>query len=245
MFFLLRSVLFSMVMILPLYVGATTIDFTNAPVNDTGYGNTISISQEEFTVSASAWGATGHEGIFSWLGIGTPILESAEIISTSSGLGVCDREEGTLSGAGWFSPKCNYSSEQALDHKGKANLIMFQFDQDVTFNSVVLDPLNSSDTDISFAVISTSASLDLSGLELFEGFNRIDKMGSFSSLNTAVSLDGLSGNTLLLSAKEWDDYYSVASLDITSVASVPLPASLWLFAFGILGLVTIRRKSED
>lgn len=221
---------------------STTYDFTSGgtpyTATGSGYGNALDFGD----MTATGWGTTGvpHNA--------NSLLNTAQIWQWPTGLGVCNRSEGTIGGG------CSTSTEHQVDNVGDDDYVLFAFDQAVQFDRIVIDPYFRSDRDVSYW-IGNVASFDLTGLDPAA----LDPPGTtafgdpvnvgFSSGSSPVSVDlgGVVGNALLFAAradagsKHDNDYFKIASLDVTATV-VPVPAAVWLFGSGLIGLITVARR---
>ena len=227
--------------------------------NGTGFGNSVTLTDggPPPTLNVYGLGATGTN-----MGP-TPIafqsgLETAEIALFGTGIGVCNRDEG----AG-----CNSPIHQA-DNIGADDFVLFLFDQQVTFESITVDPFGTYDTDVSFwigtvdvttildpaivvgNVITGGGLLTLGDGEDFEtlGFNpQVDSDGPTTNSAVTHILGSDFGNALLFAArrdtsgKHDNDRFKIQALTIDTFV-IPVPAAAWLFGSALLGLVGLRRR---
>lgn len=236
---------------------STTVDFTvpgsPANMNGSGFGNSLYFSGNGLTVTA--WATTGlPNGANS-------LINDAQIDRFNTGLGVCNRQEGV---------NCSNPAHQ-VDNIGDDDYVLFLFDQQVEFENIVIDPFGVWDRDVSYWVADINASGVMSGLDPadldpqsgntnqngptnsadFPNYNR--KNAGISSgpktFNLVNAFGGNVGNALLFAAradagdKKDNDRFKISSLTYTAV--VPVPAAVWLFGSGLLGLVGIARRKTS
>ena len=115
--------------------------------------------------------------------------------------------------------------------------------------------------DVSSAVPATDGTLDLAGLPLNQGpaplavttLNTttlcnpfVDCLGNAVSGGTPFTDDGISGSPMVDGPfPGWSVNFDIGSgnsLTVLSVSSVPLPAAVWLFGSGLIGLLSVARK---
>jgi hypothetical protein len=202
------------------------------------YGNQITFSQGLETLRVTAWSNTAD----------TPVngLETAYIRRFSTGLGVCNREEGSLSSC------INGGSLHQVDNVGQQDLVLFLFDSPQALQSLTIDPYGTWDRDVSFWIGNVSAGMTLVGSTFASlgalGFgSQVNSLNSASNAALAISLGGHMGNALLVGglfpADGTPDRFKIRSLVATAgISIVPVPAGAWLLvsAFGVLA--TIRRR---
>jgi hypothetical protein len=130
---------------------------------------------------------------------------------------------------------------------------MFKFDNTVDFNNIVIDPFGYFDRDVSFWIANiTPAESDLTGFNPFSLINNTSVFGAATNITNnagtgplSINLGGATGNVLIFggtldAGSSYDnDRFKIASLDITVV---PVPAAIWLFGSGLLGLVGVARR---
>jgi hypothetical protein len=242
-------------------IQATTYDFTYSngteraangtknggdhPTNGRGYGNSFDTGN----LSVTSWGTTSTGS-----GGGNTALNTGEIWDWQTGLGACNQGEGTVGGG------CSGGSpgEHQVDNLSFDDLVLFYFDDTVSFDELVIDPFFFSDVDVTYWV-GTLGSSDITGYDTidllsgaFGGFGAhtdIQFSGGTSTPQT-LSLSG-TGNALLVSGHSNipaggfggsgadNDSFKIASLTTTVV---PVPAAVWLFGSGLLGLVGVARR---
>lgn len=224
---------------LPAVQASTTYDFTSGgtPSTETGsgFGNQLNFDTVVPELTVNAWGTTGNPN---------SLLESGKIFRFNTGLGACNRSEGV---------NCN-SPDHQVDNIGDDDLVLFLFDQTVVFDNLVIDPFGRQDRDVSFWTASLSpAQADLTDLDPATLINGSSIFGAMTIDNNpksrkprTIELGGATGNALLfggkLNAGDYDnDAFKISSLTVTAV---PVPAAVWLFASGLVGMVGVARRKR-
>jgi len=234
---------------------AVTISFLSGPANSGSWGNSLAFSNSGISVTASAWAETGAE---SPAASGWYLFQTAQIYRWSTGLGVCNRNEGLASST------CS-DTEHEVDTVSRDDLLVFVFSQTVNFQSITVDPYNSSgddpnDRDITYWVGSTAnlanlATQTFDTLGNMPGFSETQVFATSSFNPITHALTG-TGNVLLVSG----DYTnrSCKNADVTSnseceaykirditvspgMTVVPVPAAAWLFG-SALGFMAVARR---
>ena len=208
----------------------TTYDFTipGSPSTEVGSGFGNALDFGDFTIN-------------SWASTNNPYLESAQIDRFTTGLGVCNRDEGT---------NC-YNPSHQVDNIGADDLVLFLFDDTVQFDSILIDSFNYSDNDVSYWIADIAVPTDLTGIHLGDLVGGSTQFGSVTEVNNNatssainIGLGGATGNALIFASRvdlNYDnDYFKIAALTTTTV--VPVPAAVWLFGSGLLGLVGVARR---
>lgn len=241
---------------------STTYDFTSGgtPYVDSGggYGNTLDFGG----MTATAWATTG-------IPIGNnSLIDVAQLHQWSTGLGVCNRDEGLVNGG------CSTYTEHQVDNVGDDDYVLFVFDTLVNFEEIKIDPYFTSDRDVSFwigtiataSVMSGMNPADLdptsltglgsgysggpSGSTIFTDYNQknFTSGSGVKTVDLTGAFGGNFGNALLFAARadagnKYDnDYFKIKELTVTPI---PVPAAIWLFASGLLGLVAVARRKQD
>lgn len=234
---------------------AATIDFTNAGGSG-GYGNSINFSQGGIGVNAKGWAETGAE---------TPpgsdyfLLQTAQVYSWSTGLGICNRSEG-LAGSG-----CS-DNEHEVDTVSRDDLLVLYFDQIVNFEFLTVDPYNGSgsdpnDRDIIYWVGTVGASPNLASntfdtLDLVSGVGSEILSAASSSFNPYTHALSGTGNLIMISGNYHDlncknkdvtqdiecEAYKVSNI---TVSAIPVPAAVWLFGSGLLSMAALARRRRQ
>jgi hypothetical protein len=165
----------------------------------------------------------------------------------STGLGVCNRKEGSMSSC------LNGNSLHEVDNVGQQDLVLFLFDSPQTIQSLTIEPYGDWDRDISFWVGNVATGMTLSG-STFAGLGALGFGGQVNSLNSpgssplTISLGGHTGNALLIGglypADGTPDRFTIRSLVTSSgsVSVVPVPAAGWLLVSAFAVLAGIRRR---
>ncbi len=240
---------------------AVTIDFTAAGGSGS-YGNNMVFSDGGITVTVSAWAETGSESPAS---SGYYLFQTAQIWSWSTGLGICNRNEGLANSS------CD-NNEHELDSVGRDDLMVFYFDQVVDFDAlqVTVDPYDGSgsdpnDRDLRYWVSTVGAAPAL-GTYTFNTLAPTFGTGFLSSASSSYNpfthnLGGgsggaLTGNLLLISGNYANRYctnsnvssdteceaYKISSL---TIQAIPVPGAVW-FMGSALGLMAwVRRRIRD
>ncbi len=226
-------------------------------VNGSGYGNGLDFGN----MTATAWATTGVPTN------NNSLIDSAQIHQWGTGLGSCNKEEGLAFGG------CSTSTEHQVDNIGDDDYVLFLFDQTVQFDKIKINPFFSSDRDVSYWIGNISSASVMMGLDPadldpsntpppsgsatinstdFPFYNQ-KNFGSGSSVKTVNfannAVGGNIGNALLFAARAdagngYDnDYFKIRSLEVSTV--VPVPAAVWLFGSGLLGLVGVARRKAS
>lgn len=201
------------------------------------YGNRLTFSQGMEKLRVTAWSNTAN---------GFPAaFETAQLGRYSTGLGVCNRDEGSITGC------INQGLDHQVDNVSQHDLVLFLFESPQAMQSLTVDPYGTWDRDVSFWVGTVSSGVSLSGLN-FGTLAALGFGGQVNSLNSAgdapltVGLGGLVGNALLVGARYpadgTPDRFKIRSL-VTSTPTtvVPLPATAWLFLSALGSIAGLRR----
>ena len=210
---------------------STVYDFTNpggTPSTQigSGFGNALDFGG----LTVNAWGTTGVPTN------ANSKLDEGQILRFGTGLGACNKTEGT---------NCNNPIHQ-VDNVGDDDLVLFKFDNAVDFNNIVIDPFGFFDRDVSFWIANiTPTESNLVNFDPFSLINGTSIFGAATNITNSagsgplsINLGGATGNALLFGGKldvgVYDnDRFKIASLDVTVV---PVPAAIWLFGSGLIGL---------
>ncbi len=237
-------------------IHATTIDLTGQGSNGGGYGNQLTFSQDGINVNVSAFAETGSEFPPSSQFY---LFETAEVYSWSTGLGVCNQDEGIV-GAGCVT------NEHELDTVRRDDLLVLQFDQEVNFEFLTVDPFNGpgndpNDRDIIYWVGNTNSMPDLTTqtfdtLDTMAGFSAETHESASSSFSPYTHVLSGTGNVLLLSGNYHDlgcrnrggsnsscEEFKISDITVSQVSPVPVPAAIWLLASALVGLGFVRKSS--
>lgn len=235
-----HTLLLALVASMAIPAQAATINFTSDLYNQTGsgFGNVLDYYGDG--VEVSAWANTGVPH-----GTNNQI-NTAQIKVWSTGLGSCNQDE---------LANCS-DPEHQVDNVGDDDLVLFVFDRVVEFGQIRINPFGEHDRDVSFWVANLSTPVDLTGWTSSSLRNGSSAFGTRHNNNNGVSdnakwipLLGLQGNALLFGGKfnsndsNDNDYFKIEKLTYEEVV-VPVPAAIWLFASGLLGLVSLARKAS-
>jgi hypothetical protein len=202
------------------------------------YGDRVTFTQGLETLRVTAWSDTGNGPHNEF--------QSAYLRPFSTGLGVCNRDEGNLT-------RCiNSGLDHQVDNVSQEDLVLFLFDSPEAMQSLTIDPYGVWDRDVSFWVGTVSPGVTLSGSTFGTlaalGFST--QMNSYNSAGEApltLNLGGLVGNALLVGslnpADGSADRFKIRSLVTTTMVTtvVPAPAAAWLFLSAIGSLAGLRR----
>lgn len=237
---------------------AATISFTGAGGNGGGYGNSLGFSGGGIGVTATAYAETGTEA--------PPnssyyLFETAEVYSWSTGLGICNRDEG-LAGSG-----CN-DSEHEVDTVNRDDLLVLVFDQRVNFENITVDPYDGSgsdpnDRDIIYWVGDVVSLPNL----LTETFQTLASLPGFaaevlsmasSSYNPYTHILSGTGNVFIVSGDYHNlncknsnvtsnsecEAYKIKNIVVSAAPQVvPVPAAAWLFGSALVLIGATRRRA--
>ncbi len=227
----------------PQTAGASTWNFASGgtPAVSTGssYGNRVTFTQGMESLRVTAWSNSGNTPQYSF--------ETAALGRFSTGLGVCNRDEGSVTSC------ISGSLLHQVDNVSQQDLVLFLFDTPQAMQALTIDPYGVWDRDVSFWVGTVSPTLNLSGSTFATlaalGFgSQVDSFNSAGEAALTIGLGGLVGNALLVGALNpgdgTPDRFKIRSLVTTVPTSVvPVPAALWLFVSGLGALAGVRRLS--
>jgi hypothetical protein len=198
------------------------------------YGNQISFIQGSEILQATSWANTADAPVNGF--------EAAYIGRFSTGLGVCNRDEGNIS-----SCINGGGINHQVDNVSQQDLVLFLFDSPQAMQSLTIDPSVTWDRDVSFWVGNVAAGMTLVGSTFANlgtlGFgSQVNSLNSASNAALTISLGGYVGNALLVGglfpADGSPDRFKIRALTTTTVVSniVPVPGAAWLLvsAFGLL-----------
>ena len=209
----------------------------NYVTSSKSYGNRISFSQGSEKLRVTAWSDTADAPQNGF--------ETAFLQRFSMGLGVCNRDEGSITAC------ISGALDHQVDNVSQQDLVLFLFDSQQAMQSLTIDPYGLWDRDVSFWVGTVSPAVKLSsstfGTLAALGFGT--QVNSFNSAGEApltLSLGGLVGNALLVGglypADGSADRFKIRSLVTTvPISVVPVPAALWLFVSALGSLAGLRR----
>lgn len=222
---------------------ASTWDFSSSGGNSytrsgSSYGNLLTYRQGTERLKVTAWSDTGD--------IPVGGFESAFLGQFSSGLGVCNRDEDTIS-------RCiSGTVDHQVDNVSQNDLVLFLFDSPQALQSITVDSYGVWDRDVSFWVGTVSPTISLNGLTFGAlpglGFgNQVDLLNSPGSASLTLNLGGLQGNALLVGglypADDSADRFKIRSVVTTAPSVIPVPAAAWLLVSGLGALVGLRRQA--
>lgn len=197
------------------------------------YGNKVTFTQGTEKLQAFAWSNTSETPAGSF--------ESAYIRRFSTGLGVCNRDEGAISDC------ISGSLDHQVDNVSLQDVVLFVFDSPQVLQSLTIDPWGTWDRDLSFWVGTVTPGVTLTGATFATlgslGFSsQMDSLNSPGDAALTIGLGGLVGNALLVGALNpadgTPDRFKIRSL-VTTV--VPVPAAAWLFLSGLGSIAALRR----
>jgi hypothetical protein len=205
----------------------------------TSYGNRATFSRGAEKLRVTAWSDTADAPLHGF--------ESAYVRPFSTGLGVCNRDEGSVTAC------INGSLDHQVDNVSQQDLVLFLFDSSQAMQSLTIDPYGVWDRDVSFWVGTVSPTVNLTG-STFGTLAALGFSAQFNSFNSAgeapltLSLGGLVGNALLVGALHpadgTADRFKIQSLVTSSPMSVvPLPAAPWLFMSALGSIAGLRRRT--
>ena len=220
---------------------ASTWDFSSSGGNSytrsgSSYGNRLTYRQGTERLKVAAWSDTGD--------IPVGGFESAFLGQFSSGLGVCNRDEDTIS-------RCiSGTVDHQVDNVSQHDLVLFVFDSLQALQSITVDSYGIWDRDISFWVGNVSPTITLDG-STFGGLAGLGFGGQVNLLNSpgsdslTLGLGGRQGNALLIGglypADDSADRFKIRSVVTTDPSVIPVPAAAWLLLSGLGALAGLRR----
>ena len=225
----------------PQTAGASTWNFasggTSAISTGSSYGNRVTFSQGLESLRVTAWSNTGSTPQHSF--------ETAALGHFSTGLGVCNRDEGSVTSC------ISGSLLHQVDNVSQQDLVLYLFDTLQAMQALTIDPYGVWDRDVSLWVGTVSPTLNLSGSTFASlatlGFGpQVNSLNSAGEAALTIGLGGLVGNALLVGARNpadgTADRFKIRSLVTTvPISVVPVPAALWLFASALGALTCFKR----
>jgi len=201
------------------------------------YGNKVTFYQGDERLRTFAWSNTAD----------TPAsgFETAHIRRFSTGLGVCNRDEGAISDC------IGGSVDHQVDNVSHQDLVLFLFESPQAMQALTIDPWGVWDRDVSFWVGTVSPTVTLTGATFGSlatlGFSpQVNSLNGPGEERLTIGLGGLVGNALLVAALNPADgsadrfkIHSLVTADPTTV--VPLPAAAWLFVSALGAVAGVRR----
>lgn len=209
---------------------------SNASSQGSSWGNQLTFSKGGQQLKVSAWADTGSAPAGSF--------ETAYLGRFSTGLGVCNRGEGSITAC------IDAGLDHQVDNVGQQDLVLFLFDTPQAFTSLTIDPWGVWDRDVSFWVGTVAPNLSLAGASrttlVALGFGpQVDSFNSAGESALSISLGGRVGNALIVSAlfpaDASPDRFKIKSLVTTNATVVPLPATMWLLVSALGSLAGVRR----
>jgi len=212
---------------------------TYATGNGSTYGNRLTYAQGGETLRVTAWANTADGPLGGF--------ESAFLQRFSTGLGVCNRDEGSIRNC------VSRGLDHQVDNVGQLELVLFLFESPQAMQSLTIDPYGTWDRDVSYWVGTVSPTATLGGLDFGDlatlGFGgRHDALNSVGGAALTVGLGGLVGNALLVGAlnpaDNSPDRFKMRTL-VTTMAPptvVPLPPAAWLLLSALGPLAALRRR---
>jgi hypothetical protein len=247
MIHLLVAVLAAGLITLPLSATLVTWNLPGGTTNNSGYGNVYtSTTVDGAYVVARAYGVTGNPPG------GVPpntIVQSAAVRVWSSGLGICNQDEGSSS--------CSDPAHQ-VDNVGQNEFMIFSFfltggtPLSVSDMSIVVDPYGTYDTDVKFAFKTTpGAPGPIGGTFPVSGFGVESALAGPTTPDAVTHyLGGAGVYHLLFRAAQFDqgdDRFKIKSLSICygdcggTGQELPEPSTYGLMAAGLLAIGLRRR----
>lgn len=217
---------------------STVYDFTSPGTTSTEIGSGFGNALDFGNLTVTSWGTTGVPSNVN------SNLDEGQILRFNTGLGACNKSEGA---------NC-YNPAHQVDNVGDDDLVLFMFDSAVDFNNIVIDPFGIYDRDVSFWIANiTTAESDLVGFNPFTLIDGSSIFGTATNISNfagngpmSINLGGTTGNALLFGGtldagyyQDDDDRFKIASLNVTVV---PVPAAIWLFISGLIGIAGFARR---
>lgn len=218
---------------------AVSFDFTSGTLSGSNYGNSVSKTSGGVTVTATGWGITG--------GSSNTLFRTGQIKIWSTGMGVCDRDEGL---------NCS-NPQHPVDNIHRFDFLLFTFSQPVMLGSALLTAWAS---DFDATLWAGTNSLSLNGQTL-AGAGLGTAIESLFPTNDAVA--GQTTRTIGLSTLFTDPvnwFFIGASVNYPSPADsfkfknlvvslptvppppeIPEPATGILIGTGLIGLLAAQR----
>lgn len=203
------------------------------------YGNRVTfydVYQGTEKLRTAAWSNTSEAPVGGF--------EPAYIRRFSTGLGVCNPDEGAINAC------ISGSLDHQVDNVSQQDVVLFLFETPQAMDSLTVDPFGTWDRDISFWVGTVSPSITLTGAT----FSTLASLGFSSQVNSlngagdtalTIGLGGLVGNALLVGALNpadgTPDRFKIRQLVTSAPAVVPLPAAAWLFLSALGSIAGLRR----
>jgi hypothetical protein len=197
------------------------------------YGNKVTFYEESEKLRTFAWSNTGE--------LPTGGFETAYIRRFSTGLGVCNQDEGAITDC------ISGSVDHQVDNVSQQDVVLLLFESPQAMDSLTIDPWGTWDRDFSFWVGTVSSDVTLTGAT-FASLASLGFSSQVNSFNTSgdaaltVGLGGLVGNALLVGALNpadgTPDRFKIRQLATTVV---PLPAGAWLFLSALGAMAGVRR----
>lgn len=215
---------------------ASTNDSSYYVTSGSSYGNKVTFYEGTEKLRTFAWSNTAEAPVGGF--------EPAFIRRFSTGLGVCNPDEGAIN-------ECvSGSIDHQVDNVSQQDVVLFLFESPQAMQFLTIDPWGLWDRDISFWVGTVSPSLTLTGAT-FSTLASLGFSGQMNSYNAAgenpltINLGNLVGNALLVGALNpadgTPDRFKIRSLVTGPAPIVPVPAAVWLFLSALGSLAGLRR----
>ncbi|MGD1808902.1 DUF7507 domain-containing protein, partial [Dapis sp. BLCC M126] len=182
-------------------------------------GNTRHFTQDGVSVDVSAFSFNSHQG---W--------RTAFLGAYGGGLGVTNQNE---SGSG-----------HRVDNGGSIDYILFEFDQDVTVDKAFLKYVEH-DSDISIWIGDSNEEISAADFEngILDGFTKENNYGGSYDRWADFNADELTGNTVVIAARDDDDYHNdsfkLKNLDIS------IPGETTIGNYVNIGTVTAGSVTDE
>jgi hypothetical protein len=157
-----------------------------------GYGNTRTFTNSGVTISVTAWSLTGNNDTF----------QTAQSGRFSTGLGICNQNEGTGCGDPAHQVDNGLDSVWKQNQPGAEDFMLFNFSSPLEGISIKIDPWNTWDRDVTYFTRNSMTPFSLAGVQLsglaalgFTGPTHSDSTPS-TDIRTVALLPGTSTSVL-------------------------------------------------